>query len=57
MSDFDGKLVIVTGGARGQGEAEICLFASRGAAVIVADVFVYEGEGLGAELTKDGREA
>lgn len=47
MSDFDGKLVIVTGGARGQGEAEIRLVASRGAAVIVADVFVYEARGWG----------
>lgn len=57
MSDCDGKLVIVTGGARGQGEAEIRLFASRGAAVIIADILVDEGEALAAELTKDGCEA
>lgn len=57
MSDFQGKLVIVTGGARGQGEAEIRLFASKGAAVIIADVLVDEGEALAAELTKAGQEA
>ncbi|MET3615716.1 NAD(P)-dependent dehydrogenase (short-subunit alcohol dehydrogenase family) [Rhizobium aquaticum] len=57
MSDFAGKLVIVTGGARGQGAAEIRLFASKGAAVIIADVLVDEGEALAAELTKEGKEA
>jgi len=57
MSDFQGKLVIVTGGARGQGEAEVRLFASKGAAVIIADVLVDEGEALAAELTKAGQEA
>ena len=57
MSDFAGKLVIVTGGARGQGEAEIRLFASKGAAVIIADVLVDEGEALAAELTKEGKDA
>lgn len=57
MSDFAGKLVIVTGGARGQGEAEVRLFASKGAAVIIADVLVDEGEALAAELTKEGKEA
>lgn len=57
MSDFQGKLVIVTGGARGQGEAEVRLFASKGAAVIIADVLVDEGEALAAELTKEDKEA
>lgn len=57
MNDFAGKLVIVTGGARGQGEAEIRLFASKGAAVIIADVLVDEGEALAAELTNEGSEA
>lgn len=56
MSDFAGKLVIVTGGARGQGEAEVRLFASKGAAVIIADVLVDEGEALAVELTKEGKE-
>ncbi|MDO6965057.1 SDR family NAD(P)-dependent oxidoreductase [Rhizobium alvei] len=57
MSDFVGKVAIVTGGARGQGEAEARLFASKGAAVIIADVLVDEGEALAAELVKAGQEA
>jgi 3alpha(or 20beta)-hydroxysteroid dehydrogenase len=38
LIDFSGKAVIVTGGARGQGEAESRLFAALGANVIVADI-------------------
>jgi 3alpha(or 20beta)-hydroxysteroid dehydrogenase len=34
----EGKVVIVTGGARGQGEAEARLLASEGAKVVVTDV-------------------
>jgi 3alpha(or 20beta)-hydroxysteroid dehydrogenase len=35
---LDGKVALVTGGARGQGEAEARLFATEGARVVVADV-------------------
>jgi len=35
---LDGRVALVTGGARGQGEAEARLLAERGAEVIVADV-------------------
>jgi 3alpha(or 20beta)-hydroxysteroid dehydrogenase len=38
MIDFTDQTVVVTGGARGQGEAECRLFASLGARVVVADV-------------------
>ena len=38
MGRLDGKVAIVTGAARGQGEAEARLFASEGAKVVVADV-------------------
>ncbi len=34
---FDGRVVIVTGGGRGIGRSHALLFASRGAAVVVAD--------------------
>jgi NAD(P)-dependent dehydrogenase (short-subunit alcohol dehydrogenase family) len=37
MGDFDGKVVIVTGGAGGIGAAAAALFAGRGAKVVVAD--------------------
>jgi 3alpha(or 20beta)-hydroxysteroid dehydrogenase len=47
---LDGKVAIVTGGARGQGEAEVRAFAAEGAKVVVSDVLVAEGEALAAEL-------
>lgn len=37
MGDFDGKVVLVTGGAGGIGAAAAALFAARGASVVVAD--------------------
>ncbi|KJF65611.1 SDR family NAD(P)-dependent oxidoreductase [Rhizobium nepotum] len=57
MSDLKGRLAIVTGGARGQGEAEARLFASKGAAVIIADVLAEEGRALAQALQGDGFEA
>ena len=38
MSDFDGKVVIVTGAASGIGRASAIQFAEQGAKVVVADV-------------------
>ena len=35
---LDGKVAIITGGARGQGEAEVRMFAERGARVILTDM-------------------
>jgi 3alpha(or 20beta)-hydroxysteroid dehydrogenase len=57
MTDLTGKLAIVTGGARGQGEAEVRLLASKGASVIIADVLVAEGNALAAALEGEGRQA
>jgi 3alpha(or 20beta)-hydroxysteroid dehydrogenase len=47
---LDGKVAIVTGGSRGQGEAEVRLFAAEGAKVIASDVRVEQGEALAKEL-------
>lgn len=57
MSDLKGRLAIVTGGARGQGEAEARLFAAKGAAVVIADVLAEEGRALAQELQNAGHEA
>ncbi|MCL6452621.1 MAG: glucose 1-dehydrogenase [Alicyclobacillus sp.] len=38
MGRFDGKVVLVTGAARGQGQAAARLFAAEGAAVVATDV-------------------
>ena len=44
-----GKVVIVTGGARGQGAAEVRLFAAAGAHVVSTDVLVDDGAAVAEE--------
>ncbi|MFE1949463.1 SDR family NAD(P)-dependent oxidoreductase [Streptomyces sp. NPDC059524] len=46
----DGKVVVVTGGARGMGAAFARRLVAEGAKVVVGDVLVKEGEALAAEL-------
>ncbi|MEV0224176.1 glucose 1-dehydrogenase [Streptomyces sp. NPDC050704] len=50
MGKLDGRVVLVTGAARGQGEQEARLFAAEGAKVVVADVLDDPGEKLAKEL-------
>jgi 3alpha(or 20beta)-hydroxysteroid dehydrogenase len=50
MGRFDGKVVIVTGAARGQGEAEARMFAAEGATVVLADVLDDEGRAVAADI-------
>jgi 3alpha(or 20beta)-hydroxysteroid dehydrogenase len=45
-----GKVALVTGAARGQGEAEALRFAEEGAAVCLADVLDAEGEAVAAAI-------
>jgi 3alpha(or 20beta)-hydroxysteroid dehydrogenase len=51
---LDGKVVVVTGGARGQGAAEVAALARAGAAVVAADVLDDEGEALAKTLAQEG---
>ncbi|MFJ6516235.1 SDR family NAD(P)-dependent oxidoreductase [Streptomyces sp. NPDC091406] len=53
MGKLDGRVVLVTGAARGQGEQEARLFVEEGARVVVADVLVEQGEALAKELGAD----
>ncbi|WP_328427017.1 SDR family NAD(P)-dependent oxidoreductase [Streptomyces sp. NBC_00443] len=50
MGKLDGRVVIVTGAARGQGEQEARLFREEGAEVVVADVLDEQGEALAKEI-------
>ena len=50
MGRLDGKVAIITGGARGQGAAEVRRFVSEGAKVVLGDVLDDLGKALAAEL-------
>ncbi|QEV22346.1 glucose 1-dehydrogenase [Streptomyces alboniger] len=50
---LNGRVVIVTGAARGQGEQEARLFAAEGAKVVVADVLDAQGEALAKEIREE----
>jgi 3alpha(or 20beta)-hydroxysteroid dehydrogenase len=50
MSNFEGKVVLITGAARGQGETEARLFAQRGAQVVLTDVLESEGRAVAESI-------
>ncbi|WP_326787172.1 SDR family NAD(P)-dependent oxidoreductase [Streptomyces sp. NBC_00151] len=50
MGKLDGRVVLITGAARGQGEQEARLFAAEGARVVVADVLDDQGQELAEEI-------
>ncbi|MFI6936635.1 SDR family NAD(P)-dependent oxidoreductase [Streptomyces sp. NPDC050287] len=50
MGKLDGRVVLVTGAARGQGEQEARLFREEGAEVVVADVLDDQGQDLAKEI-------
>ncbi|HLM64415.1 MAG TPA: glucose 1-dehydrogenase [Acidimicrobiales bacterium] len=47
---LDGKVAIITGAARGQGEAEARLFTAEGAKVLLTDVRDAEGEAVAKDI-------
>ena len=52
MPKLDGRTILVTGAARGQGEQEARLFAAEGAQVVLADILDGQGEALAKELAE-----
>jgi 3alpha(or 20beta)-hydroxysteroid dehydrogenase len=55
MGKLDGKVAIITGGARGMGAAHARLFVAEGARVVLADVLEQEGRAIAAELGDSAR--
>lgn len=54
MGALDGTVVVVTGGARGQGAAEVEALALEGAVVVATDVLDDDGAALAETLTGKG---
>lgn len=55
MGRLDGKVVLISGGARGQGAAEARLFVAEGARVVVGDVLEKECGEVAAQLGEAAR--
>ncbi|MCX4731452.1 SDR family oxidoreductase [Streptomyces sp. NBC_00984] len=53
MGKLDGRVVLISGAARGQGEQEARLFAAEGARVVIADVLDEQGEALAKGIREE----
>lgn len=56
MPRLEGKVALISGGARGQGEVEAKLFAQEGAKVVIGDILEAEGKRVEAKINEGGFE-
>ena len=54
---LQGKVAIISGGARGQGAAEAKMFAREGAKVVFGDILDEDGKKVEAEINETGGDA
>jgi cyclopentanol dehydrogenase len=57
MGRLDGKVALISGGARGQGACEARMFCEEGARVVMGDIRDDEGDALEKQLRADGFDA
>ena len=57
MGRLDGKVALISGGARGQGATEAKIFATEGAKVVFGDLLDEEGQKVEDEIHQSGGEA
>ena len=57
MGRLEGKVALISGGAKGQGRAEARLFAKESAKVVFGDILDEDGRKLEAEIHETGGDA
>ena len=57
MGRLDGKVALISGGARGQGADEARLFSSEGASVVIGDILDEDGIKVESEINESGGRA